>query len=204
MKNLKLFLHPLAIILIFSFLILGISIADAEEGDSEVVLFEQYLSYSGNLEIMWAPDEVLFEEIYRGEAVTFGLLAPEGDEIRIRNHQDGINEWTLSLAAGEPEWTDGHGSSFKYDGETSEGRLDVSDLSEIPNLVDGLGVCSENNILGVGGTNFASFPVIDLIIAGETAEGLCLWDISGIGLSQHIPVEQEIGDYSIDMVLTVA
>ncbi len=200
MKDLKLFLYFLALLpLFFGFLI---SSVEAEE-DSEVVFFEQDLSYSGNLEIMWAPGEVLFEEIYRGEAITSGILAPDGDEIRVRNHQDGINEWTLSLAATEPEWADIHGNSFKYDGDTNEGQLEVADLSEIPNLVDGLGVCSEDHIVGSGGTNFSVFPVIDLVIAGENAEGLCLWDISGIELTQHIPLEQEIGDYTINMVLTI-
>jgi hypothetical protein len=172
--------------------------------DSEVFTLDQNISYSGTLEIIRAPLLVNFTSIYVGSTESFGVLGTQEDMIRVRNHVEGLNEWTLSLAPEGDEWSDGGVNSFKFDGSLEEGRLEVADLSGNLDLIQGLGHCSESGIEGFGGEAFSpSVEAIDLVIANETAQGLCVWDISGIDLIQHIPEDQKAGVYQLGMVLTV-
>lgn len=51
---------------------------------------------------------------------------------------------------------------------------------------------------------FAADYISNGSFTGGTAETGCYWDITGIDVSQSIPSEQEVDDYSIDLVLTIA
>jgi uncharacterized protein (TIGR02145 family) len=123
--------------------------------------------------------------------------------LKIPIMEGALNEWTLSLAANEPEWSDGL-NSFKYDGTIEEGRLEVNDLSDKVDLVTGIVGCTGVGVQGASGGVFSpAMSSVDLVIAGESAEPLCMWDIAGIDLTQNIPLHQEVGIYQIAMVLTV-
>ncbi len=172
--------------------------------DAEEFTLEQNIWYSGTLEIVQAPLAVNFTSIYVGSTESFGVLGTQEDPIRIRNHVEGLNEWTLSLAPEGEEWSDSEENSFRYDGSPEEGRLEVADLSGQEGLVEGLGDCSSVGIEGSGGEAFSpSIEVVDLVIANDTTQGLCVWDIAGIDLTQYIPENQEAGVYELGMVLTV-
>ena len=44
---------------------------------------------------------------------------------------------------------------------------------------------------------------ITLVTAGSTSGTNCYWDMTGITVSQTIPLEQAVASYTIDMTLTV-
>ena len=137
-----------------------------------------------------------------GEQTT-GTLGTSTQKIKVTNGTS-THTWTLSIAATSGEsslWQDAS-KSYDYNGTQSAGRLRVNPSSVT--ITPG-GACSNTGISGQSAQYFASGSVssINLVIASASAEHDCYWYITGVGLTQDIPAEQQIGTYSLGMTITV-
>ena len=45
--------------------------------------------------------------------------------------------------------------------------------------------------------------ILHFVVSGNNADTHCEWSLTNIALSQIIPAEQAVGNYSLDMMLTM-
>jgi len=140
---------------------------------------------------------------------TFGASA---QKIRINNTTiDSL--WTLTLAAaagptalwsaGTPKYDFNDPTGSAGDGGDADsygGRLTMD-----PSLGTLGGTCATTGITKGSAASFSEGVTdsVTLLTAGATASTTCLWDLTGVGVSQTIPAEQLASSYSINMTLTV-
>ncbi len=147
-----------------------------------------------------------------------GTLGVASQKIRVTN-TTGSSEWSLSLAptsGSTAAWTS-LGDTYDFndsntngtddaDTDTKGGRLTVNPTGI---TITPLAPC--NSTSGVSGGSSASFreiatavSSITLASASVAASGSCVWDITGVGLSQVIPARQETGTYTLSFTLTIS
>lgn len=143
-----------------------------------------------------------------------GTFATSDEKIRVDNGT-GTDTWTLSLAAdgGATDFWDGASSDYDYNDSTAnagdggdtdslggEMTVDPSGITITPE-----GGCTTTNISAGSSDAFdeGTTDSITLASAASGADTSCYWDITGVDISQTIPAEQPVDNYSIDMTLSI-
>lgn len=142
-------------------------------------------------------------------------LGTSEEKIRVENFTNNPS-WSLTLAAdggSASVWDAGGGAVYDYndptagtadggDGDAVGGQLAIDATSAT--LSPGAGCTSTGFTLG-SSEQFGEgvVDVITLMSTGGTAETNCLWDVTGVDVTQTIPGSQSVGNYAIDMTLTV-
>jgi hypothetical protein len=132
-----------------------------------------------------------------------GTLGDANQKIRVTNGT-GTSAWTLSIAATAGPtalWTSG-GNTYDFNGTAAAGRLQVDPSVETIAPQSG---CAVTGLTKGVATYFVQGTQnsINLVTAGGTAQRNCYWDMTGINLTQDIPVSQATGNYSISLTVTV-
>ncbi|MBI5037586.1 MAG: hypothetical protein HZC01_02700 [Candidatus Kerfeldbacteria bacterium] len=143
-----------------------------------------------------------------------GSFGISSQQIRVTN-TTGTATWTLSLAASATTavW-DSVGTDYDFNDPTA-GAADGGDADSVggrltidPSVstITPQGGCSTTGLTKGASTGFSEgvTNTITLVTAGASTGTGCYWDVTGIGVSQTIPMEQPIAsDYDINMVLSV-
>ncbi len=146
-----------------------------------------------------------------------GVLGSANQKIRVSN-DSASPAWTLSVAAAggaADKWTTG---SVYYDYNDSSGSpAGCSDGGDADNLAGQLSIdpsastispeagCSSANLSLGANASFVqgSTDAITLLSANSSAQSGCYFELTNIGLAQTIPAEQTLGNYNMNLVLTV-
>ena len=123
-------------------------------------------------------------------------------KIRISN-TTATPTWTLSLAAttGSDLWTGG-GNTYDFNGTAAAGRLNINPGGITITPQSG---CNNTGLTGGSSSYFVqgTQDSINLITAGASAGTNCYWDVTGVEMTQDIPAAQAIGNYSLNLILSV-
>ena len=125
--------------------------------------------------------------------------------------------WTLSIGATNGPaavWSDGGTNAYDYNDTTSGGCADGSDADGAAGslTVDPSAAtitpdvsCSQTGVTRGGIATFAEGVVDSITLATGTAasETNCMWNITGIGLSQQIPPEPSAAAYNLGLTITL-
>lgn len=143
-----------------------------------------------------------------------GTLGNGSEKIRINNTTQSA-PWTLSVAASSGGTAFWNGPVNDYDfNDPTAGVGDGADADSIGGqmTINPLGATitpqagCNNTGLTLGSSAAFSQGIIDsitLLTANGTASTNCYWDLTSIGISQTVPSEQIVGNYNIDMTLTL-
>ena len=154
---------------------------------------------------------VTFSFNYQTANGTFGVST---EKIRVEN-TTANPEWTLTIAAngGSTAFWDSAGTDYDFNDPTAEAG-DGGDADSLGGqmTIDASGgtlggTCSATDITKGSSSSFSEGVTdsVTLLTAGASADTSCYWDLTGVSISQTIPVEQPAAsDYSINMTLTVA
>ena len=174
----------------------------------------------GNGEVVTSPS-VAFSSTTLDFAcqTTTGTLGTASERIQVTNGTASA-QWDLQMSATSgagTRWTDGGTNEYDFnDGSgapagCADGGGDADDdagqLTVDPSgaTITALNSCTTTG-LSLGASDVFNEGVtdsIDIVTAGATADTNCIWDFTGVSLSQQIPAEQAIATYNIDMTLTV-
>lgn len=154
------------------------------------------------------------------QAVT-GTLSSSGRKLRVIN-DSGVASWGLSIAAtggNTSVWQHTtQASSYDYndpsgspagcyagnDGDIVAGQLTVNPSAAGAAITPKSGCTNTGVSLGSQASfNQTSIDNISIASGSSSAQTLCYWDLTDIGLSQQIPPSQTSGTYQIDLTLTV-
>lgn len=145
------------------------------------------------------------------EEISHATLGTSSQQIIVNNPTENPR-WTLTLSP-----VDGIDALWKSKNE----RYDINDMSGTDGkdndsvggklLVDPTemhilpkGGCSGMGISPGVSTAFSEDREnITLVVSGNNADTHCEWSLTNIALSQIIPAEQAVGNYSLDMMLTM-
>jgi len=157
---------------------------------------------NGSGDVIPAPT-VVFSSVTAGQSASATLGIPSS-KIRVTNSR-AIAPWSLTLAATSgpgTKWTDGI-NNMGFD-EPSGGKLTV-DPSVATVAPIGLTCTSAGLTLGSSATfNQGVIDSITLLTAGGSAQTNCVWNLTGVGLSQFVPAGQAAASYGLSMTLTVS
>lgn len=134
---------------------------------------------------------------------TTGTFGTNTQRITVDNPNGSSNggAWSLTLNATNPttgRWTSGS-NNYLYNGTAATGQLTVNPTAGTLTAVAG---GASNVSLGTQ----ASFSGVGAItLATATTDAAPIWNgyITGIGLSQSIPANTPVGNYSLNMTQTV-
>lgn len=149
-----------------------------------------------------------------------GTLGTISQTIYVRNPDASDTGWNVSLAAATPAafWDSAVGLDMDYNDPTvacGDGAdTDILKGQMTVNTVAGtvaVGACAVCNTTGVVPTAAPSAfsetaPIITsikLLDAGPTSSDIGDWKLTGVGISQTVPVEQPATNYIIPLTLTV-
>ncbi len=130
---------------------------------------------------------------------TTGILGTSSQKIRLTST---LADWTLSIAATSGPtalWQSGS-NNYDFNGSVNNGRLrvDASGGTILPQSG-----CSTSGISKGSSTYFVQGSQDSItLLAGNSTQIGCYWDLTGIVMTQDIPSSQNTGNYSIDMTLT--
>lgn len=136
-------------------------------------------------------------------------LGDANDLINVTNLANGINTWTLSMAATNgtsTNWTNGT-QTYSYNtpagsGCTS-GQLTVN--PSVATLTDDCNSqCTNTNVTLGSSTAFNGTTTSSVTLLSDSTGTAWEGYIEGVGLSQTIPPLQHSGAYSIGMTITIA
>lgn len=146
-------------------------------------------------------------------------MGTSSEKIRVGNGT--ANElWTLSIAATAGvtgNWSNGSTGQYDYN-DTAGSPTGCGDGGDADSLPGQLSIDASSSAVatpqydcdasGVSKGSLASFSqgVTDAITIANTSSSAiknCDYDITGVGVSQQIPPERPIGNYSINMTLTI-
>jgi hypothetical protein len=145
---------------------------------------------------------------------TTGFFGVDNQRIRVSN-STGNPQWSLSLAAQNGPtslWSTG---SLYYDfNDSTASAGDGGDTDSYggqmtinPSIatITPQGGCSSTGISLGSLSSFieGSANSITLVTSGSSSGTSCYWDFTGLGVSQSIPGEQPVGNYSINMMLSI-
>jgi alpha-tubulin suppressor-like RCC1 family protein len=150
-----------------------------------------------------------------------GTLSNSNRKLRVSNDSD-VGSWGLGIAA-----TNGPGSVWQHqteassydfndpsgapagcyagsDGDIVAGQLTINPAAAGATITPKSG-CSNNGVSfnAQGSFNQGVADTISIANASSSAQTLCYWDLTNIGLSQKIPPSQANGSYQIDLTMTV-
>lgn len=146
---------------------------------------------------------------------TTGTFGTSTQKIRVNNGTANPS-WNLTLAASGGStalWT-GTGSNYDYNDPTSQAG-DGSDgdsvggqmtVNAAVGAITPQGGCATTGLTQGTSASFdepGAVNSITILSAGATANTNCYWDFTGISISQSIPTEQPVDNYSINMTLTL-
>jgi hypothetical protein len=157
---------------------------------------------NGSGDVISAPT-VAFSSVTAGQNATATLGVP-ASKIRVTNSR-AIAPWSLTMAATSgpgTKWTDGV-NNMGFD-EPAGGKLTVD-----PSVaaVTSVGFACTSTGLTLGSSDTFNQGVVDsitLLTAGGSAQTNCVWNLTGVGLSQLVPVGQTAASYNLSMTLTVS
>ena len=149
-----------------------------------------------------------------GCQTTTGTFGTSSEKIRVTN-STGTATWTLSVAASAPTdlWTQGT-NKFDFNDSTGSGCTDGADadayggqLTQNPSgaTVTPQSGCNNTGI-SLGSSNSfvqGTTDSITLVSASSGAGTGCYWDITGVGLSQKVPLEQTPTTYNVNFTVTI-
>lgn len=130
-----------------------------------------------------------------------GTFGTDSQRIVVDNPDAADNGWTLTLNATTPgsgQWSDGS-HSYPYNGTTTTGQLTVNPAAG--NLTVATGAATGVS-LGAQAAFTGSAP-ITILSANAASDDIWGGYVTGIGLSQVIPANQEAGTYTLPMTQTV-
>ncbi len=146
-----------------------------------------------------------------------GSLGTSSERIRV-NNTTGSPQWTVAIAAtsgATSTWASG-GNTFDFndgsgtpagcadgaDADTRPGRMTLNPSAGTSSPQSG---CSNTGITLGSSSSFAQGTTdsITLISASSGANTICYWDLTGVSVSQTIPIQQATGTYTINLTLTV-
>ncbi len=143
-------------------------------------------------------------------------LGVSAQQVRVVN-TTATSTWTLSIAAtsgASALWTNGGTRTYDFNDPTGTGCNDGADgdsvggqLSINPAVatITPDASCSNTGVAaGVSSAfNQGVTDSIVLVTGNASAEVNCMWNITGIGISQKIPAEQSESSYSIGLTMTL-
>lgn len=143
-----------------------------------------------------------------------GTFGTSTQKIRVDN-STANPAWTLSVAASATTdlWNDGT-PKYDFNDATGSGCTDGADadsyggqMTPDPSVgtITPKSGCNNTGLSLGSATAFSEGTVnsVTIATAGASAGTSCYWDITGITMSQKIPVEQVPGSYSINYVVSV-
>lgn len=145
---------------------------------------------------------------------TLGITA---QQLRVVNTTS-TAAWTLGIAAtngATATWSNGGTKTYDFNDPTGVGCNDGGDADGVAGqlsvnpasaVVTPDSSCSNNGVsLGVN-TTFSEgiTDSVPLLSGSASSEINCMWNVTGIGLSQTIPAEQSESSYSLGLTLTLA
>ena len=143
-----------------------------------------------------------------------GTLGASDERIQV-NNGTGSSIWTLSIAASSTTavWS-GASSTYDFNDPTAQVGDSDSDDDDVGGQLtidpSGATLSSDSNcsLTGISFGVESSFSEdvtdsITLASANTSAAAVCVWEITGIDLSQTIPPEQPADSYQIDLVLSI-
>lgn len=145
---------------------------------------------------------------------TLGITA---QQLRVVNTTS-TAAWTLGIAAtsgATATWSNGGTKLYDYNDPTGAGCNDGGDADGVAGqlsvnpasaVITPDSSCSNNGVsLGVN-TTFSEgiTDSVPLLSGSASSEINCMWNVTGIGLSQTIPAEQSESSYSLGLTLTLA
>ena len=152
-----------------------------------------------------------------GVSSSTGTLGSNSQRLYVDNPSNADNGWTLTVAptsGSTTTWTDGtkkidlndgtnSGCSDGADTDTASGQLTIDPSAGT--ITSDCTTCSTSNIskgsiasLSEGVTN-----VITLLNAAASSDNVGRWYLTGADVKQTIPAEQEAGNYTLNMTVTV-
>lgn len=152
---------------------------------------------------------VTFSFSYQTANGTFGVST---EKIRVEN-TTANPQWNLTIAAngGSTAFWDGVTSDYDFNDPTANagdgGDADSLGGQMTMDASGGTlgGTCSATDITKGSSASFSEGVTdsITLLTAGASADTSCYWDLTGVSISQTVPLEQPADSYSINMTLTV-
>lgn len=145
-----------------------------------------------------------------------GSLGTSSQRLRISNMRIS-SSWSTSIAptgGSTARWTNtGATRSYDFNDATSSGCLDGADSDSVAGQLQvspsGATItpetdCAATNITLGSNQSFSegSVNTITLATAATGADTACYWDITNVGLTQSIPIEQDADTYQLNMTIT--
>lgn len=141
------------------------------------------------------------------------------DDVRLRITQDAYvgNGWNIAIAPTSGNVATWQSGSYSYDfndpagagcgvgsdGDTVAGQLTIDGSTSVSEPKEGCDNTGINVTGSANGFESGSVDSITLVGASASASPGCYWDFYGSGLLQTIPINQQPGNYSIDLTITV-
>ncbi len=136
-----------------------------------------------------------------------GTLGTDPQWIGIANNTGTTPEWTASIGAtggASAVWSDGSGKTMPFNSaDSDDGTLTIVHTNTT------IAALNEEGTTGITKGSTASFlsgesyVPITLVTAGSTAPDGGAWSVKNIGLSQTVPMLQEVATYTLDLTLTI-
>ena len=142
-----------------------------------------------------------------------GVFGTSSQKIRIDN-STANSQWSLSIAASVPtSYWQGSTSNYDFndptanavDGDDADSYGGLMTINPSTGTITPKSGCT-NTGLTLGSTGSFSQGVMDsitLLTSGSSAQTGCYWDLTGVGVSQTVPAEQNTDEYSLDMMLSI-
>jgi len=138
--------------------------------------------------------------------VSTGVLGDSNAKIRISNATNNT-QWNLSIAAENgpsSTWSFGE-ENYAFNDPSNEGSNGQMTINPQTSNLTPKASCADIG-LNKGGDYAFSQGVIDsitLLSANSEAQTHCYWDITDIQVNQTIPPEQAVGEYTINLMLSI-
>ncbi|MGH7234038.1 MAG: hypothetical protein ACREF7_01155 [Candidatus Saccharimonadales bacterium] len=140
---------------------------------------------------------------------TSATLGDSSDKINVTNLANGINTWTLSIAAtggDSATWSDGSGHTYAYNSSVgsgcTNGQLTVN--ASVGSITDDCNSnCADTNVTKGASTTYVSGTTSSATLMSDTTGTAWEGYLTGVNLSQKIPALSHSGSYTLGMTITV-
>jgi hypothetical protein len=140
---------------------------------------------------------------------TTGTLGSSTQRLYVTDPAATANGWTLAMAAtggATTTWSDGGTNSYKFNDATgsgcTNGQLTVDPSGGTVTADCSSSACTGSTINKGSSTAMTAANPVTLMTGAANANDYRGY-LTGVGLSQKIPAEQAVANYSINMTLTV-
>jgi len=136
-----------------------------------------------------------------------GTLGTSTEQIYVNNNDEADNGWDVSLAAANVTdlWTSG-GNTYDFNDSAGDGCTNgqMTVNASVGTLATGQCTgCSTTGVTKGASAAFGETNSITLLSADASSNDIGDWTLQGVSLSQKIPAEKPVGNYSINMVLSI-